>query len=69
MAGPAGQIGSASDVTPRLHAHNTGVCAHTRRHRPWQLHVRIEFADEERASAFERFLTSGSGRAFANRLD
>ena len=60
-------VGSTSDVTTRLAAHNAGVCAHTRKYRPWQLHVRIEFPDEARACAFERFLKSGSGRAFAKR--
>ena len=53
-------VGSTSDVTTRLAAHNAGACVHTRKYRPWQLHVRIEFPDEEHASAFERFLKSGS---------
>jgi hypothetical protein len=44
-----------------------GGCSHTRKHRPWQLHVRIEFSDEQRAAAFEKYLKSGSGRAFARR--
>lgn len=60
-------VGSTTDVRARIAAHNAGVCAHTRKHRPWQLHVRIEFPDEEHATAFERFLKSGSGRAFAKR--
>ena len=29
------------------------------RHRPWQLHVVIEFQDEQRAVRFERYLKSG----------
>ena len=47
--------------------HNTGRCPHTASRRPWQLHVVIEFSDENRAIRFERYLKSGSGRAFAKR--
>ena len=51
----------------RVSDHNDGRCPHTAMRRPWQLHVSIEFADEETALRFERYLKSGSGRAFANR--
>ena len=60
-------IGLTHDVTARLADHNAGRCPHTARHRPWQLHVTIELPDEQRALAFERYLKSGSGRAFAKR--
>jgi predicted GIY-YIG superfamily endonuclease len=60
-------IGSTSDVERRLVAHNAGFCPHTSKYRPWRLHVRIEFSDEPHAAAFERYLKSGSGRAFARR--
>jgi len=33
--------------------------------RPWEIAVLIKFADEPRALAFERYLKSGSGFAFA----
>ena len=55
------------DVPARLAVHNDGQCVHTRRHRPWRLHVVIEFAEEATARRFERYLKSGSGRAFAKR--
>ena len=58
-------IGLTSDVAARLADHNAGRCPHTARHRPWQIHVIIELADEQRAVAFEHYLKSGSGRAFA----
>ena len=35
--------------------------------KPWELVVSIEFTDERRALAFEKYLKSGSGRAFAKR--
>lgn len=60
-------VGLTADVRSRLAAHNAGHCAHTVRRRPWRLHVVIGFSDEERAIRFERYLKSGSGRAFAKR--
>ena len=60
-------VGLSSDVNARLADHNAGRCPHTASRRTWQLHVVIEFSDEERAVRFERYLKSGSGRAFAKR--
>ena len=60
-------IGLTSDVRARLADHNAGRCPHTARYRPWHLHITIEFPDERRAIDFERYLKSGSGRAFAKR--
>ena len=60
-------IGLTHDVPSRLADHNAGRCLHTARYRPWQFHVAIELPDEQRAVAFERYLKSGSGRAFAKR--
>jgi predicted GIY-YIG superfamily endonuclease len=59
--------GVTSDVVARLEWHNAGRCHHTAKHRPWELVVAMEFANEDRALAFERYLKSGSGRAFARR--
>lgn len=64
---PRFYVGLTSDVQGRLDDHNAGRCSHTARYRPWQLHVVIEFSDEARAVHFERYLKSGSGRAFAKR--
>jgi putative endonuclease len=47
--------------------HNAGRCPHTVSRRPWQRHVVIEFSNERSAIRFERYLKSGSGRAFAKR--
>ena len=46
---------------------NADDCSHTAAHRPWHLHVVIEFAEESTAIRFERYLKSGSGRRFAKR--
>lgn len=59
--------GLTSDVVSRLAAHNDGRRPHTAGGRPWVLDVVVEFADERRAIAFERYLKSGSGCAFAQR--
>ena len=64
---PQFYVGLTSDVNARLADHNTGRCPHTASRRPWLLHVVIEFSDEQRAVRFERYLKSGSGRAFAKR--
>ena len=60
-------IGLTHDVDARVAAHNAGRCAHTARYRPWDLVVAIMLADEPTAIRFERYLKSGSGRAFAKR--
>ncbi len=64
---PRYYTGITSDVARRHAEHNAGNCIHTAKHRPWTVDVVIEFADERRAVAFERYLKSGSGVAFAHR--
>ena len=59
--------GVTSDVHARLADHNAGRCRHTADGRPWQMDVVIEFSDQQRALAFEQYLKSGSGVAFAKR--
>ena len=59
--------GVTSDLRGRLQTHNAGGCAATASHRPWRVDVFVRFSDEERALAFERYLKSGSGWAFARR--
>jgi predicted GIY-YIG superfamily endonuclease len=63
---PRYYTGITSDVLKRLARHNAGQCFHTATHRPWTLDLIVEFADERRAVAFERYLKSGSGVAFAH---
>jgi predicted GIY-YIG superfamily endonuclease len=59
--------GVTTDVDARLAAHNAGRCPHTADGRPWRVDVVIEFTDERRAFAFEKYLKSGSGVAFSKR--
>jgi predicted GIY-YIG superfamily endonuclease len=64
---PRYYTGLTSDLHVRLDAHNAGRCPHTARGRPWRVDVIVKFADEARAVAFEQYLKSGSGQAFAQR--
>ena len=59
--------GLTDDVQARLRAHNAGKSAHTAQFKPWKLISFHYFARQETAVAFERYLKSGSGRAFALR--
>ena len=60
-------VGLTSNVERRLEWHNTGPSGVTIHHRPWSLVASLEFADAKNALRFERYLKSGSGRAFAKR--
>jgi putative endonuclease len=60
-------VGLTSDVATRLEWHNAGENAYTAEKRPWAVLVTLEFATEVAARKFERYLKSGSGRAFAKR--
>jgi predicted GIY-YIG superfamily endonuclease len=60
-------VGITNDVHARLDWHNHGPCGHTTNHRPWSLVVSMEFRSENEAVRFEKYLKSGSGRAFAKR--
>lgn len=59
--------GFTSNWRARLKAHNAGRCVHTATGRPWEIDVLVQFTDERRAVAFEKYLKSGSGVAFAKR--
>ena len=60
-------VGTTQDIERRLLEHNTGKSHYTSRHRPWKLVVSIWFSAQDAALNFEKYLKSGSGRAFAKR--
>jgi putative endonuclease len=60
-------IGSTSDLRKRLSAHNSGKSPHTRKFTPWRLLFYAAFPNKPLAEKFERYLKSGSGRAFTTR--
>jgi hypothetical protein len=43
------------------------VCGYTLEHRQWSIVVSLEFPNESTAARFEKYLKSGSRRAFAKR--
>ena len=60
-------IGLTDDLRARLSAHNAGQSLHTAKFKPWRLVTYVAFSDEQKAIAFERYLKTASGRAFANK--
>jgi len=60
-------VGAASDLRDRLSRHNRGDVKHTSKYLPWRLKIYVAFTDRERAFAFERYLKTSSGRAFAKK--
>ena len=59
--------GITESIDRRLIEHNRGMCFHTSKWGPWKVIVSASFDDDEKALRFERYLKSGSGRAFAKR--
>jgi putative endonuclease len=60
-------VGATSDLRRRLLDHDAGKSAHTSKFTPWQLVWYCAFSDKHKALAFEKYLKSHSGRAFANK--
>ena len=59
--------GITEDLKFRLKKHNAGEVSHTAKYKPWTIKNYFAFEDHEKAYAFERYLKSGSGRAFAKK--
>lgn len=59
--------GFSSDIVARLKTHNAGGSPHTAKYRPWRMVAYFAFEDESKARAFEHYLKSGSGKAFASK--
>ena len=60
-------VGITSDLKNRLTAHNEGLSPHTSKYKPFKLVTYVAFSNEEKALEFEKYLKSGSGRAFAEK--
>ena len=59
--------GCTTDLKTRLQSHNNGQSPHSAKYRPWYIETAISFSCPQKAHAFERYLKTGSGRAFARR--
>jgi putative endonuclease len=60
-------LGMTTDLKERLREHNAGKSFHTAKFKPWKLTTYVAFTDRAKAEAFERYLKSGSGHAFARK--
>lgn len=59
--------GLTVDLPARLNAHNAGNVAITAQARPWVIETAIAFNSREKAAAFEKYLKTPEGRAFASK--
>lgn len=60
-------VGYSSDLKARLKKHNEGGCPHTSKYKPWELAWYCAFPEKHKALAFEAYLKSHSGKAFASK--
>jgi len=60
-------VGYTVDIKNRLDVHNDGGSIYTAKYKPWTLSGYIPFLKEPKAIAFEKYLKSGAGKAFANK--
>jgi len=57
-------VGCTSDLKERMQRHKNGNVPATKNLRPLKLLTYIAFTDKYKAYEFEKYLKSGSGRAF-----
>ena len=60
-------VGVTGDLRARQKKHNAGEVTHTSKYAPWSVKTYVAFSDEVQAFAFEKYLKSPSGRAFAKK--
>jgi predicted GIY-YIG superfamily endonuclease len=59
--------GCTNDLKDRMERHKNGHVPATKERRPLELTNYIAFKDKYKAFEFEKYLKSGSGRAFLNK--
>ncbi|UXN74319.1 GIY-YIG nuclease family protein [Devosia sp. A8/3-2] len=60
-------VGRPGNLKARLASHNAAQVIHTAKFAPWALKTYLGFDDEAQARAFEKYLKTASGRAFAKK--
>lgn len=60
-------VGITESLPDRLTIHNSGKVPHTSKFMPWRIETAIAFRSKERVVAFEKYLKTHSGRAFAKK--
>lgn len=59
--------GCTGDLEQRMKAHSNGEVSYTKTRLPFELITYTTFIDKSKAYHFEKYLKSGSGKAFANK--
>ena len=59
--------GVTQNLQHRLEKHNSGQVPHTAKYAPWYIETAIAFRDKDKAYAYEHYLKSGAGRAYATK--
>jgi predicted GIY-YIG superfamily endonuclease len=59
--------GCTSNLDNRMKRHNKGEVKYTSTRLPFELITYITFTDKYKAYQFEKYLKSGSGKAFSNK--
>lgn len=59
--------GYTENLRKRIKKHNKGDCVFTNKYRPWAIVCYFAFVDKTIALNFEKYLKSGSGKAFLNK--
>jgi putative endonuclease len=60
-------VGFTGELRQRLVEHNDAKLPTTAPHRPWRVNTYLAFSSKKQALAFEKYLKSGSGHAFARK--
>jgi len=60
-------VGMTNDLVVRHKRHNGGQVSHTSKYKPWVVKTYLGFSDEVQAIAFDKYLKTASGRAFAKK--
>jgi predicted GIY-YIG superfamily endonuclease len=60
-------VGVTYKLDLRLEEHNAGLDTYSRKFKPWRVKTAIYFRESNKAFLFERYLKTGSGRAFIKR--
>lgn len=58
-------VGYTANLKERMAKHNSGGSIYTAQYKPWELITCVSFESLEKAKAFEKYLKTSSGKAFA----
>ncbi len=59
--------GSTNDINRRIEEHNSGICGSTKPYKPFKLIAYFALEEKTKAIAFEKYLKTGSGKAFLSK--